>query len=207
MARNKRRRHREHSTNHRSNSQPERTFEINWGAISTTRQNFVDTNCILSMLCRQLGSDVLDDEDAEQRQHVEAAENDSDCGDEAIEMWDSDERDQYEKQQSILAEAALKSRFLDRLAEVLARVKKPPEAVKQVASAYMAEIDIDDGSQSVEIRLAKNEGLSDEDYGYVKTLFDVLMEVARGGTQTRLGWKTVTTADANTQVVYYRDVH
>lgn len=157
------------------------------------------------MLCRQLGGDVLN-EDAEQSQNVDAVENDSDCGDEAIEIWESDERDQYDKQKLILAEAALKSRFLDRLAEILARFKKPPEAVKQVASAYMAEMDIDDGSQSVEIRLVKNEGLSGEDYGYVKTLFDVLMQVARGGTPTRLGWKTVTKTDANTQMVYYRNV-
>ena len=59
--------------------------------------------------------------------------------------------------------------------------------MKQVASAYMAEMDNDDGSQRVEIRLAKNEGLSSEDTGYLKTLFGVLMQIARGGTATRLG--------------------
>ena len=140
------------------------------------------------MLCPQLTGDVLDDEDVEQSQNIEeAVDNDSDCGDEANEVWDSDERDQYDKQESLLAKAALKSRFLDRLAEVMARVKKPPEGVKQVASAYMAEKDMDDGSQSVEIWLAKNEGLSDDDDEYVKTLFGVLMQIARGGTPTRLG--------------------
>ena len=175
------------SANGHSNSRPERAFELNWGSISTTRQDFSDTNCILSMLCSQLGGDVLDDEDVEQSQNTEAVEDDSDFGDGAIEMWESDKIDQYDKQKSILAEAALKSRFLDRLAEVLARVKKPPEAVKQVASAYMAEMDNDDGSQRVEIRLAKNEGLSGEDDEYLKTLFGVLMQIARGGTATRLG--------------------
>lgn len=58
--------------------------------------------------------------------------------------------------------------------------------MKQVASAYMAEMSNDDGSQRVEIRLAKNEGLSDEDKEYLKTLFDTLMQIARGGTATRL---------------------
>lgn len=187
MARNKGRGHREGSANDHSNSRPERTFKLNWGSISTTRQDFLDTNCILSMLCSQLGGDVLDDEDVEQSQDTEAIEDDSGFGDGAVEMWESDTTDQYDKQKSILAEAALKSRFLDRLAEVLARVKKPPEAVKQVASAYMAEMDDDDGSQRVEIRLAKNEGLSGEDDGYLKTLFGVLMQIARGGTATRLG--------------------
>lgn len=121
-------------------------------------------------------------------------------------MWESDATDQYDKQKSVLAEAALKSRFLDRLAEVLARVKKPLEAVKQVACAYMAEMDNDDGSQHVEIRLAKNEGLSGKDNGYLKTLLGVLMQIARGGTATRLGRKTFTKTCANTQLVSRRNV-
>ena len=206
MARNRGKRHKQGSANHHSDSSPERTFELNWGAISATRQEFVDTNCILSMLCSQLRGDVLDDEDVEQNQNFEAVEDDSDSDDGAIEMWESDKMDQYDKQQSILTEAALKSRFLDRLAEVLARAKKPPEGVKHVASAYMAEKDGDDGSQSVEIRLAKNEGLSGEDDAYLKTLSGVLMRVARGGTVTRLGRKPLTQIGANTQVVYCRNV-
>lgn len=185
MARNKGRGHREGSANDHSNSRPERTSELNWGSISTTRPDFVDTNCILSMLCSQLRGDVFDEGDAEQSQDTEAVDDDSDFGDGAMEMEESDRTDQYDKQESSLAEAALKSRFLDRLAEVLARVKKPPEAVKQVASAYMAEMDNDDGSQRVEIRIAKNEGLSAEDDGYLRALFGVLMQIARGGTATR----------------------
>ena len=208
MARNKGRRHREGSANHRSNSGLERTFELNWGATSTTRQDFLDTNCILSMLCPQLGDDVLDDEDVEQSQNTEAVENDPDFDDGAIEMWEPDVTDQDDKQKSILTEAALKSRFLDRLAEVMARFKQAPKAVKQVASAYMAETECDDRSRSVEIRLAKNEGLSDEDDRYLKTLFGVLMQVARGGTATLLEWKTPTVLKrgANTQVVYCRNL-
>lgn len=189
MARNKRRGHREGSLNGHSNPRPERTFELNWGSISKTRQDFVDANCILSMLCSQLGGDVLDDKDVEQSQNTGAVQDDSDSDsdDGAIEMWGSGKTNQYDKQKSILAEAALKSRFLDRLAEVLARAKKPPEAVRQVAGAYMAEMHNDDGSHHVEIRLAKNEGLSGEDEEYLKTLFGVLMQIARGGTATRLG--------------------
>lgn len=185
MARKKRRGNRGGSTDNPSIPQPERTFELGWKLISTSRQNFLDTNCILSMLYSQLKGEVFDDEDVEQSQDIEAVEEDSDSDDEALEMWKY-ETDQYEKQKSTLAEAALKSRFLDRLAEVLARVKRPPEAVKQVASAYMAEMSNDDGSQRVEIRLAKNEGLSDEDKEYLKTLFDTLIQIARGGTATRL---------------------
>ena len=137
------------------------------------------------MLCSQLGGEILDDEDVEHSQDTEAVKDGSDFGDGTVEMWESNTTDQYNKQKSILAEATLKSRFLDRLAEVLARVKKPPEGVKQVASAYMAEMDDDDGGQRVEIRLAKNEGLSGEDEEYLNTLFQVLMRIARGGTATR----------------------
>ncbi len=187
MAGNKGRGHREGSANDHSNSRLERTFELNWRSISTTRQDFLDTNCILSMLCSQLRGDVLDDEDLEQSRDTETLEDDSDFGDGEVEIWEFDTADQFDKQKSITAEAALKSRFLDRLAEVLARIKKPPEAVKQVASAYMVEIDNDDGSQRVEIRLAKNEGMSGEDDEYLKTLFGVLSQIARGGTATRLG--------------------
>lgn len=188
MARNKGRSRRKGSANDHSTSQPERTFELNWGSISTTRQNFVDTNCILSMLCSQLGGDVLDDEELEQSPNPEAEDGDgSDFGDGATEMWESDTADQYDEHNSVLAEAALKSRFLDRLAEVLARAKKPPQAAKQVASAYMAEMDNNGGNQHVEIRLAKNEGLSGEDEEYLKAIFGVLMQIARGGTVTRLG--------------------
>ena len=132
----------------------------------------------------QLRGDVFEDEDEEQGRNIEAVDDDSDFDDGAIEMEEFDKIDRYDKQKSKLAEAALKSRFLDRLAEVLARVKKPPEAVKQVASAYMAEKDNDDGSQCVEVWIAKNEGLSDEDDAYLKTLFGVLMRIARGGTAT-----------------------
>jgi len=170
-----------------ADSRSERAFELNWGPTSTTRQDFVDTNCILSMLCSQLGSDVLDDEDVEQSQDTETVEDDSTSSYGEFETWESGTTNQYDKPKSILAEAALKNRFLDRLAEVLARVKRPPEAVKQVASAYMAEMVNDDGSQRVEIRLAKNEGLSAEDDGYLRTLFGVLMQIARGGTAAPLG--------------------
>ena len=150
MARKKRRGYRGGSTSNPSIPQPERTFEIDWKSISTSRQNFLDTNCILSKLCSQLKGDRLDDEDGEQSQDTEAVEDDPDLDDGALEMWKSETTDQYEKEKSILAEAALKSRFLDRLAEILAMVKRPPEAVKQVASAYMAEMSSDDGSQRVD---------------------------------------------------------
>lgn len=62
------------------------------------------------MLYSQLKGEVFDDEDVEQSQDIEAVEEDSDSDDEALEMWKY-ETDQYEKQKSTLAEAALKSRF------------------------------------------------------------------------------------------------
>ena len=186
MARNKGRGHRRASANNHWNSRPERTFELNWESISTARQNFVDTNCILSMLCRQLRGDELGEEEEEHSQSTEAVEDDSDFDDEETEWWDSHKTDEHDKQKSIMAEAALKSRFLDRLAEVLAWEKQPPKAGKQVTSAYMAEMDNDDGSQRVEIRLAKNEGLSVEDEEYLEALFGRMMKIARGGTPTRL---------------------
>ncbi len=187
MARKKGKGHRGGSANDHSNPRLGRTFELNWKTISTTRQNFVDTNCILSMLCSQIGGDNSGNKDVEHSPNTEADDDASDFGDGAAETWESGTTNQYDKNKSIQAEAALKSRFLDRLAEVLARVKRPPEGVKQVASVYMAEMDNDDGSQNVEIRLAKNEGLSGEDDEYLKMLLAVLMQIARGGTVIRLG--------------------
>lgn len=181
MARKKGRGSKKGSASHASNSSAERASGLHWESISTTRQDFVDTNCILSMLCSQLESDVLDDEDLEQSQDTEDVEDDSTSSNQDFEMWNPDTTDQYDKHKSRLAEAALKNRFLDRLAEVLARVKKPPEAVKQIASAYMAEMDNADGSQHVEIRLAKNEGLCPADHDFLKTLFGELMRIARRG--------------------------
>ena len=159
MARKKRRANGRGSTNNPSIPQPERTFEVDWKSICTSRQNFLDTNCILSKLCSQLKGDELGNKDGKQSQDTEAVEDDPELDDGELEMWESKTTDQYEMEKSILAEAALKSRFLDRLAEVLARVKRPPEGVKQVASAYMAEMINDDGSQRVEIQLAKNEAV------------------------------------------------
>lgn len=182
--------HREGSADDHSDSQPERTFDLNWESISKTRQDFVDTNCILSILCFQLGGNVLDDDDVEQSPDTEATEVDddaSDLDDGVVNMWESDLTNRYDEHNSVLSQAVLKSRFLDRLTEVLARVKKPPEAMRQVAGAYMAEKDNVDGSQLVEIRLAKNGGLSVEDDEYLKSLFGVLMQLAQGGTATRLG--------------------
>ena len=186
MARKKQRGNGGFSTNNPSIPQPERTFKVDWKSICTSRQDFVDTNYILSKLCSQLKGDELDDKDVEQSQDTEAVEDDAELDDGEIEMWEPETTDQYDREKSIMAEAALKSRFLDRLAEVLATVKRPPEAVKQVASAYMAEMSNGDGSQRVEIRLAKNEGLSDEDKKYLEELFGILMQIARGGTATRL---------------------
>ena len=182
MARKKRSGNGRGSTNNPSISQPERTFEVDWKSICTSRQDLLDTNYILSKLCSQLKGDELDDKDGKQSQDTEAEEDNPELDDGELEMWESKTTDQSKKEKSILAEAALKSRFLDRLTEVLARVKRPPEAVEQVASAYMAETSNDDGSQRVEIRLAKNEGLSDEDKEYLEELFGILMQIARGGT-------------------------
>ena len=83
MARNK---GREGSTVNPSNSRSERTFELDWGSISTTREGFLDTTCILSMLCSYLGGDILDNKDVEQSQNTEAVEDDFDSGDEAVRM-------------------------------------------------------------------------------------------------------------------------
>lgn len=138
------------------------------------------------MLCSQLGGDIVD-EKVETSRDTEATDDESDSSDEATEMWESDMEHQYEEQKSTLVEANLKNRFLDRLAEVLARIKRPPEAVKQIASVYMKEMDDNDGSQRVEIRLAKNEGPSGQDNDYLKMLFGLLMQIARGGRAAQLG--------------------
>lgn len=130
MAKNKGMRHREGTIDGHPNPWPERTIKLGWGSISKTRQDFLDTNCVLSLLCFQPGGDVLEDEDVEQTQISEATDNTSDSDDEANDLWDSETTARHEKEKSLMVEACLRNRFLDRLAEVLARAKKRLKAVK-----------------------------------------------------------------------------
>jgi len=66
--------------------------------------------------------------------------------------------------------AHLRNHFLDRLSEVLARTKDPPEAVKQISSAYLEEFGCDSSSPHMQIRVSKNEGLSEQYENYLKAL-------------------------------------
>ena len=76
-----------------------------------------------------------------------------------------------------LAHSGPRSRFLDRLAKVLARDKGKPE---EVASAYMIEVEDNEFGQQVEIRVAKDEGLLESDTDYLRELGVDLERVVRG---------------------------
>jgi hypothetical protein len=109
-------------------------------------------------------------------------DDDEDDGD-----WDSwdlglEERQRHDEESLQLTLARLRSHFLDRLSEALARTKDLPEAVKQISSAYLEEFGGDPSSQRVQIHVSKNEGFSDQDKDYLKKLSGCLEQIARGGT-------------------------
>jgi hypothetical protein len=164
---------------------------LDWSSVSKTLQNFVDSTCILSLLSKQQAHDDIHDdqgplEDAcgsGARDDIQDEDEDED-EDEDWDSWDVgfEERQRHDEESLQLALARLRSHFLDRLSEVLARTKDPPEAVKQISSAYLEEFGSDPSSQRVQIRVSKNEGFSDQDEDYLKTLSACLEQVVRGGT-------------------------
>ncbi|KAK0510902.1 hypothetical protein JMJ35_006454 [Cladonia borealis] len=144
-----------------------RNVELQWPSICGSRQKFIDANCILSMLSPQQRDEDLEDDYA---QH------------DFTELWDPERSEQCDQQHLSIALAQLRNRFLDRLAEVLARVKLPPEAAKQVTSAYLGEREGYECLGHVHIVLAKNEGLTAVDEPYLNTLGEILLQRARGET-------------------------
>ena len=138
----------------------------------------MDVTCLLYMLCKQLREDTnQSDYEYDVDTDDEQDETSDDTSDQQLAPGDSQMRGSHDLERLQLSQARLRSRFLDRLAEVLARVKEEPG---EVASAYMVEIG-DGGSEQVEIRVAKNEGLSQGDLYYLRDLGVSLERVARGG--------------------------
>lgn len=157
----------------------DRPAELKWPSISGSRQNFVDANCVLSMLCLQQRDENPEDEEF---QHSISALDEVDESDgEEMELVDPGKAELHHEKQSQLALANLRNRFLDRLAEVLAWVRRPPEAVKQISSGYLAESEDQASMQHAHISLAKNEGLNANDHDYLEDLCNTLMQIARGG--------------------------
>ena len=136
----------------------------------------MDTACLLSLLCNQLREDTVDEGDDENDVHEENEQDE--ISDEDLARWDSQIRDKEDKEQLHMAHSRLRNRFLDRLAEVLARVKGKPG---EVTSTYMTEAEDEEGNQRVEICVAKNEGLSEGDSEYLLELGCHLERIARGG--------------------------
>ena len=152
---------------------------LDWSGAGGSSQNFVDAACLLYFLCKQLREDADDDSDHERDADGEDDQHDE-ISDEEVVPCDSQTGDNQDQDQERLqlAESRLRNRFLDRLAEVLARIKGSPD---EVASAYMVEVEDDKGNQRAEVRIAKNEGLSERDRKYLKKLGATLEQVARGG--------------------------
>jgi hypothetical protein len=136
---------------------------IDWSFVTRTRQNFVDSACILSLLSKQQEQNDTDD-DRGLLEHALASEAGDDIQDEEEDgdwdLWNGglEEEQHHDKESLQLIPARLRSHFLDRLSEMLARTKEPPEAVKQISSAYLEEFGGDHSSQRVQIRLSKNGG-------------------------------------------------
>lgn len=171
----------------------DRCHRLDWTQISGSRQNFIDSTCILSMLSPQQRGDGIDDGDPYDglgHEGLKSGDDDDDDGDDFNDdddeladaegaIWDIGRKEMNSKERQKLAEAILRNRFLDRLSEVLARAKRPPLAVKVIASAYMAESIDQHGSQQVQIIVAKNEGLNGQDDEYLRHLVDTLMQVSQ----------------------------
>lgn len=158
---------------------------LNWSIVSRTRQNFVDSACILSLLSKQQEQNDNHDDQGLQG-YTPTSEAEDDIQDEEDEDWDFwnaglEARQHHDKESNQLILARLRSHFLDRLSEVLARTKEPPEAVKQISCAYLEEFGVDPSSPRVQIRLSKNEGFSDQDEHFVRTLSGCLEQIAREG--------------------------
>ena len=169
--------------NDRDNRQPKQAAPpagnhllFDWAGICGSGQDFVDTACLLSLLCTQLRDDTEDESDDENDVHEENEQDE--ISDEDLAPWDSQIRDKRDEGQLHMARSRLRNRFLDRLTEVLARVKGEPD---EVASAYMTEAEDHEGNQRVEIRVAKNGGLSEDDSRYLVDIGIHLERVARGG--------------------------
>lgn len=162
----------------------ERNVELQWPSICRSRQKFIDASCILAMLSPQQRDEDLQDDYA---QHdLQDEEDGEEPEEESTELWDPEKSQQWDQQHLSIALAQLRNRFLDRLAEVLARMKRPPQAAKQVTSAYLGESEGYDGLGDVHIVLAKNEGLTAVDERYLSALREILMQRARGGESTGL---------------------
>lgn len=137
-----------------------RCHRLDWNEISTTRQNFVDTVYLLSMLDEQQRAD--NDEDYSDDM---SAENNSDWNDEEDD-FDYTIQSLHEeigaKDKSVASTtlAGLKNHFLDRLSELLARKKGSSTDGKEVSCAYMMEHIVQRGPSRAQVRVAKNEGLS-----------------------------------------------
>lgn len=110
-------------------------------------------------------------------QDVNAEDEQDGISDEDPVPWDSHNRDCQDQEKLQMAQSRLRNRFLDRLAEVLARVKGVPE---EIANAYMVEAEDDHGNPRVEIRVTKDEGVSGGDMDYLRDLGVDLKRVARG---------------------------
>ena len=104
----------------------------------------MDTTCLLSLLCNQLREDNVDEGDDEN--HVDEENEQDEISDEDLAPWDSQIRDKEDLEQLHMARSRLRNRILDRLAEVLARVKGK---LDEVISAYMTEAEDDEGNQRV----------------------------------------------------------
>lgn len=84
-------------------------------------------------------------DEGDDENHDEENEQDG-ISDEDLAPWDSQIRDKEDLEQLHMARSRLRNRFLDRLAEVLARFKGK---LDEVTSAYMIEAEDDEGNQRV----------------------------------------------------------
>ena len=85
-------------------------------------------------------------DEGDDKNHVDEENEQDEISDEDLALWDSQIRDKEDLEQLHMARPRLRNRFLDRLAEVLARVKGKLDGV---TSAYMTEAEDHEGNQRV----------------------------------------------------------
>jgi hypothetical protein len=161
-------------------------FQLDWSSISGTQANFFNTFCLLELLHRGLreseiprSQSGISEDGGHEDEVIDRVEED---GSET--SSDESSPDSFEKPagngNSVLEKTILRDKFLDRLAEILARYKDDPgakirQANKHIASAYMEE----HGDESVELFIAKNEGLYPTDEAYLKSLGGFLQDLSQ----------------------------
>jgi hypothetical protein len=165
-----------------------RIVQLDWSSISGTESNFFNAVCLLELLHKGLQETEIPPSQLDTAEDADVPENE-----ESNESYESEISSNESSKQASFDDPngpkisppqrnVLRDKFLDRLAEVLARFKDAPkannrQAYKHIASAYMEEQE----EKSVTVIIAKNKGLDKVDQKYLEQLSQFLQDISQKG--------------------------